>query len=640
MIPRMFFTYALNLCSILAFAACQTRSIRLTDEQKRIQMQLQNISPAEDPLAARTQIIDIHTHTFNARYLPLRNILLGKRDVAPPFSWLISDDCARTLAEAVIDRTELAPLAGKPGARRAEGPRPHSHSGLVCNILLGLLNKAAMAGCWNKGVPPKEQLERLDAVADSMNMRERIAIRTAAHMMGMEETLETPNKKAATRGVVRFLWTLTQNDTGMTELYRHDYSNAPVRGTPLMVSHTMDLGPVYDQEPENTAFLDFATEQVPRAEACQARRESGMMYFVAYNPYRDHWRGGKPNNALHVVQKAVEKHAAWGVKVYPPSGYRPSQNQIRPRPGTWFTKHPKQQWDARYAALGPKPEANAKLDQEIEALLLWCRNADIPVFVHSGTGEFEARKGYGLHHSNPRYWRRFLETHPEHDGSPCRLRLCFGHAGGEDFWFGEGKHADWGREVYDLCREFPNVYCEITTHRELTDPKKQAWFVDKLFALTNEAPLSKRAVGHRYPPRFQFSKKLIYGTDWYLPDSAERLDVLRATQQAFLHEKLRSQYRDYFFANAVRYLNVSGRLRDAKHPVHPAVRERLKQFSSLTAEPAEWTRHNVLRTSQPCTAARLKSRKPLRHTVSGCTTNFNATQSLFAGCGNATPVKR
>lgn len=29
-------------------------------------------------------IVDIHTHTFNARYLPLEGIALGKRDIATP----------------------------------------------------------------------------------------------------------------------------------------------------------------------------------------------------------------------------------------------------------------------------------------------------------------------------------------------------------------------------------------------------------------------------------------------------------------------------------------------------------------------------------------------------------------------------
>ena len=187
-----------------------------------------------------------------------------------------------------------------------------------------------------------------------------------------------------------------------------------------------------------------------------------MIYFVAYAPYRDYWMGGHAGDAEELVRTAIEKNGAWGVKFYPPSGYRPAGNSIRPRPTGIRSRAAAEQWDARY---GPLPgDKNRALDQKIEKLLLWCIEKDVPVFVHSGTGEFEARKGYGLYHSNPSFWRQFLDNHPAPDGSPCRLRLCLGHAGGGDYWFGGKNAVSWGSATYEMCRRFPNVYCEITTH--------------------------------------------------------------------------------------------------------------------------------------------------------------------------------
>ncbi|MEP6808778.1 MAG: amidohydrolase family protein [Chthoniobacterales bacterium] len=568
------------LCASLLFtfatAGCQTQKVRLNPEQEKVRAELAGITPENNSLAESTAIIDVHTHTFNARYLPLEGILLGKRDAYPPVTWLISDNCARTIAAALIERTELSAVGRLPGQARRNmttQAQEHADSGLVCGVILKLLDKAARAGAWDDRLPMMEQMKRVEEVADQMNAQERLAVMATAHMMGMEAQLKNADRPNALRALVRFLWLITQDDAKMAQFFREEYQGVPMRGTPLLVSHTMDLAPVYDQAPKGNELLDFAQQQVRRIEQFQAAPGSNMIYFVAYNPYRDHWMGGKPGDALAIVRSAVEGHGAWGVKVYPPSGYRAAGNQIEPRPGAFWNKHPAREWDARYGDLGP--DANAALDRRLEQLLLWCIANDIPVLVHSGTGEFEARKGYGLYNSNPRFWRRFLESHPAPDGSPCRLRLCLGHAGGEDFWFGEKKNPDWGEEAYELCREFPNVYCEITTHAALVDPGKQAYFVDHL-AKCFEDSAADNPGNPRY--RYPFSQKLLYGTDWYLPDAASRGSVLTAIEQAFLHPRLRAHYQDYFAGNALRFLNARARLQDSRHPVPGAVRERMERL--------------------------------------------------------------
>ncbi|HKP93204.1 MAG TPA: amidohydrolase family protein [Chthoniobacterales bacterium] len=566
------------LLFLVAFAGCQSTGLRLTAEQEQIEKELATISPRNDALAKGSPIIDIHTHTFNARYLPLRNILLGKRDAFPPLTWLISDSCADTLAHALIERTELAPAPGGDGVPRMESAsqaQQHRDKGWICGIFLGLLDKAAASGAWRKGMSPKDQLAALDRVADQMNFQEKTAVMMATRMMGMEKEADmSPN---GLRGAVRFLWFLTQNDADQTRLFALQYEGAPMRGTPLMVSHMMDLAPVYDQAPSGNELLDFAREQVRRVESFQTRPNSNMIYFVAYAPYRDYWRGGHSGDAEELVRSAIENHGAWGVKVYPPSGYRPAGNSIQPRPTGIRSRAAAEQWDARY---GPLPgDKNRALDEKIEKLLLWCIEKDVPVFVHSGTGEFEARKGYGLYHSNPSFWRQFLDSHPAPDGSPCRLRLCLGHAGGGDYWFGGKNAVSWGSDTYEMCRRFPNVYCEITTHAELVAPRTQAFFVDRLAKSFDDSHLD--ADGKPYP--FSFAKKLIYGTDWYLPDASERETVLVATEQAFLHKKLRRHYKDYFFGNALRYLNAGTRLNRGDDSAS-AVEKRLQDALALAAD--------------------------------------------------------
>ena len=96
------------------------------------------------------------------------------------------------------------------------------------------------------------------------------------------------------------------------------------------------------------------------------------------------------------------------------------------------------------------------------------------------------------------------------------LRLCLGHAGGEDFWLGKGKFTDWGQRVYELCTLYPNVYCEFGIHGEIVDEKARATFVDTVVRLIEAPP--------RAPNQIDFAKKIMYGSDWFMPMSCSSLD--------------------------------------------------------------------------------------------------------------------
>ena len=543
------------LAEILVLAACQSPEPRLNASQQAIIVELFVIDPLRDPRTAATPVIDVHTHTFNARYLPLQGIVLGKRDAFPLVTGFVSDDCARLIAQAFIDRTELAAIPGQRGVARkldTREIRAAGHPGPVCRVFLDLIDKAIARGAWDPGRPMIEKMAIIDKLAGEMNLLERLAVRAAANMMGMQDHIGPGKATADTltgmQAAVRFLWTITQNDAHMAQLFRDMHAGPHMKGSLTMVSHMMDLGPVYAQSADGSAMLDFERQQVARMEYFQRQPGSGLLYFVAYNPYRDHLQKGGSSAALDLVRDAITRHGAKGVKVYPPSGYRPAGNDIASRPNPIGTRLPGRQWDARYGQFGATiAEKNKALDAELNTLLEWCIAKDVPVFAHSGYGEFEARKGYGERDSDPAFWGKFLESHST-PGHPCKLRLCLGHAGGEDFWFGTGKHADWGRRAYELCTRYPNVYCEITTGDPMMDEKKQAFFVDRLATLFAE---SAESAAH------PFSKKLMYGTDWYLPDKGKPHAVLLAAQKIFLHSRLRDHYADYFSGNARRYLKLN-----------------------------------------------------------------------------------
>ena len=171
--------------------------------------------------------------------------------------------------------------------------------------------------------------------------------------------------------------------------------------------------------------------------------------------------------------------------------------------------------------------------------------------------------------AHPGYWRDYLEARSKEIGEPSRLRLCLGHAGGPDFWFGGRRDRKWGEIVVELCRKYPNVYCEIGAHEQIADPKKREYFI----ALLNkrfEVPTSTE-----FP--YRLSDKMMYGSDWFMPGKVfPQVDYLFGYQIALLDPRIVPYYRKFFFENALNYLDVADRIGRADNRLSTTVKERLQ----------------------------------------------------------------
>ena len=383
--------------------------------------------------------------------------------------------------------------------------------------------------------------------SDKVGPLETFALRQAKSALGVE-TEESNDAN----DIAKFLGNLRAADGDKTAHYDVAYGNR----VDFRVSHTMDLAPVYDQAEDGERLIDFRSNQIKRAEHFQNIPASKHLYFVAYNPFRDHWKKEKPQPglALDIVKHAVLKQSAYGVKVYPPSGYRPAGNEIPDKPWSPFAWDARRQWKARYEATD-----NDTLNGQLDELLAWCEGQKIPVFAHCGTGEFEARKNYGIWMADPRYWAMALEKHPN-------LRLCLGHAGGEAYWFkvGDKKLQRWGKTVAELCRHYPNVYCEFGAMADILTPELRKNFVESLKA--------EMATNGNFP----FEDKILYGSDFFMPSSLGGEDYLNSYLTAFTDEDLDDHAAGFFFQNAVNYLDVKRRLDDAHLPA--SVRKQLENL--------------------------------------------------------------
>jgi predicted TIM-barrel fold metal-dependent hydrolase len=512
---------------------------------------------ATNSLVTNTPIIDIHTHSFDARDIPVKMIALGRRDSV--WTWWVPDSWARELAALIVAETQQDNHT-EPMTNHEPKVLNEALNRLGTNVSTSYehLKNSSMHWAVRDAIEQRGRKLRNERNQIPLTLGERFALHQILHYMAGEADRST-NADSTLEEVGAFLYDLTCSDENLVDhrFYLENSTNIVFR-----ISHMMDMAPTYGQK-EEEELVPFA-DQISHMEELQHQPRAHMAYFVAYNPYRDN---KNPGEALRLVKDALTEHHAYGVKVYSPGGYQPAANRIPRRPLTWWHKAPAKEWDSRYTENGKKITGQ-ELDNRMFELLDWCASNKIPVFVHCMNSEMKARANYHRM-ADPRWWRQVLETHP----SLTNLYLCLGHAGGEEWWFGEKTKQPWGSNVYYLCTNYPNVYCEFGDLEGIFTQANQCQFASNMLALC----ATNAATGTSYP----FSKKIMYGSDWFMPMSEGRKEYLAAFQQVFLSEKMPLvYYRRFFFENALKYLNASDRLTDSKFPIDSVVAETLANLLS------------------------------------------------------------
>jgi predicted TIM-barrel fold metal-dependent hydrolase len=147
------------------------------------------------------------------------------------------------------------------------------------------------------------------------------------------------------------------------------------------------------------------------------------------------------------------------------------------------------------------------------------------------------------------------------------LRLCFGHAGGEEFWFRDtsDERRSFGEQVVELCLTYRNVYCETGYLVQVLDPKSvpvmQRRMASQIGRLSRDGS-------------WKLGDKLMYGTDWsMIATEREAENYLTAYWRAFGTDELKSWRSAFFAGNAVRFLRLRDVADRADAPYTPAQRE-------------------------------------------------------------------
>lgn len=503
------------------------------------------------------RILDLHTHAFNARYLPLESIIA---DAMGKDSSILANGVAKLLYRITgssfedsermqVDRrrrsksddeyhldvlweiTEYELLQATQLQTALLDARTQSSNLLVMNqaallssdLLVIIEELAAIdyskeAGELKLAEFLEEPTLREQAARESISDLLKYAKRVVKKAFWFVKRLMDPKAWGELENYLEFFVGMLYSEKGMMKRLFDSYGSGV---GPLQISHNM-MDMQYGYPREKTPYYPFHPVQVQRMQDLQREYPGKVFGLSAFDPRRPDW----DDRAKESLQRGL-----LGFKFYPSMGYKPSGNDV--------------------------DDKGKVIEERIQDFFTFCVKGDIPLFMHCTPLGFQTRENLGQN-ADPHFWDPVLSK-----GEFSNLRLCFGHAGGgialdkkDDSVISKGwlanSEAEWNhasnyaRKVVELCVTYPNVYCELGYILELFDKRGRDTFMLNL----------ERAA--KTPGNYKFMKKVAYGTDWHMPQIVDR------TREYYYHfVEIFNEFEngvhidDFFWKTGYRYLKIS-----------------------------------------------------------------------------------
>jgi hypothetical protein len=501
------------------------------------------------------RILDLHTHLFNARYVPLASIIanaMGKDEsqlanhvarllealtgssypepkplMAPKFQDEAALDEYRIEQIWNITNHELLAAIGSLDsmnmgvtALKGESLAAPTFGLLRSSELMSIiddLSKVDYAAEGWAGTLPATYVsvvlyESLDApllFGDFIDWAKGV-VKKALRVVTL---LMDPTAWGEAENYLEFFLTMLKSEEAMLAKVFSGYGQ---HLPPLQIAHyMMDMQMAYVGH--KTPYYPFHPVQVSRMQALQRMNPARVFGFSAFDPRRDDW--------LTRAEDSLSKGFI-GFKFYPAMGYKPTGN-------------------------------NSDIQARIDAFFDFCVARDAAIFVHCTPQGFQTRHKQGRY-AHPKYWKEVLANNRWNT-----LRLCLGHAGGGRMQNGDLKSPGWmaesdtewkdpdnfARIVADLCVTYPNVYCEIGYITELFEDEKLEIFVANI-------ERARKAANESNCP-YELLDKMAYGSDWHMP---HMVDNTRKYFNIFLKimnlDTYRSHIDRFFWQNAYQLLRL------------------------------------------------------------------------------------
>ena len=508
-------------------------------------------------------IIDMHTHFFNAKYVPLKEIAISrgipKRLASPLARILLILTRSSKLRIKTQEKLNVEPesIFLKNQGQHTLDYRDDISGLLISDILSQLFIDVASADNEFEAqalMYESSMLSELrelnlefgddDSAAELSNLINNTGIlRNSESFKGLythEGFILSPLKRMLRRllkaalkyvesagDVLDFFYSMTTTEKQLLNRLSSYYKK---KETPyLFIHYMMDMEHPFDGD----VVHDFYPTQIQRMAGLEQYSKGTLVGFSAFDPIR--FLGGRSEEEIreeiHQHMNLALDNGKLGFKFYPPLGFRAAGND------------------------------DERIEVVVDIFLDRCAEQQIPVFTHCTPSGFEIVPKQSGSYSHPDFWRKALEKNGR-----SNLRLCFGHAGGgirnvqkegksktvmgwlsnDEQWKDEDNYA---RIVVEICKEFKNVYCEIAyTHSILDSPELKAAFKARLITEFEQAN----------DGNYDFSKKIMYGSDWHMPSMINEVDDYLDILLGYFDTGILATYRNLFFAgNAIVYLQIS-----------------------------------------------------------------------------------
>jgi predicted TIM-barrel fold metal-dependent hydrolase len=361
----------------------------------------------------------------------------------------------------------------------------------------------------------------------------------------------------------------------LADLNRVNHGRA-VLVTPALVDFTkwLDASETSMTIPKQLALMSQLSRQRP-AELPH------LHGFVPFDPLRqaiyDKAGGPADDSPLAIVEKAIMQQGFIGVKLYPPMGFRASDNVSAGNDFPCWVRFGKGSpgYDEtcsgrRNGSDGLGNEPGAVLDAAMMKLFEWCAANNVPIMAHTNNSN-GAGPGYGTR-ANPKYWQPVLQKFPT-------LHVNFAHFGGFNEAFAKGQldltalNKTWEWTIGRMAAAAPDrpIFADISYFSEILDRHSQLR-KDTLACI------------QRFRDTFPNSEKLLlYGTDWSMIGHEEKFitsaEYLPDIVAEFLSEAGydMDDCENIFFRNAVRFLGL-------RNTDKNSTRGRLERFYQTPAE--------------------------------------------------------
>lgn len=439
-------------------------------------------------------VVDVHCHNFNGDDLPVRGFVrhVGLHDS-------VVSGAVAALLDAVVQK-------GAPG---------YAEEKARLDSLLG----GSTFGDGLEGLEPAERLidpvDQLGLEVDAeltelLQQNPELVRRAGQDLAGTEEGLFDAAK--AVRRVVTWAKLFTKSRLDLTGVLTATYPEVDLF-CPMLV----DLGTALGDKAKTTIREQVVLqEQISRLSMLGRLPWPTMTRvhpFVGFDPRHEvrSRRAGDIDTPLAIVKDAVMRFGFVGVKLYPPMGFRPLHN----------------------VAVGDVTAEEAEaLNVVLDEFYTWCKDEQVPITAHCNNSQYASPAYQSAGLAGPGGWIDVL-------GKYSGLHVNLGHFGGAHAV--ENPNA-WIWQIAEAASRFESLYADVGDHkiheRELSGP-----YLDRLHEMFGR------------PATGVMSKRLMYGTDWYMLAVYPEWQKFLSTYRDLYRDKLGAGPADDFMGgNALRFL--------------------------------------------------------------------------------------